>query len=345
LQIRGLALRNRLILSPMCQYSARDGLVQDWHLRHYTERAIGGVGLVIVEASAVQSQGRISPGDLGIWNDEQLPGLKRLAESVHSTGARIAIQLAHAGRKASMPIPWQGTTVLSNANGGWQPIAPGALAFDDRYGMPRAMHGKDIDELVADFASAARRAIAAGFDSVEIHAAHGYLIHQFLSPLTNQRTDSWGGSVEKRYSLAIEIIRVVRDALPDEMPLMIRLSATDWVEGGWNIDDAVGLLNQLKKTGVDFADISSGGLIPGVKIPLGPGYQVPLASKVRHETGLVTGAVGLITDMDQIDAILKSGDADAVILGRLLLRDPYFPARNTPPELRSVPIQYARGFA
>ena len=344
LALRGLDLPNRIIMAPMCQYSAVDGLVQPWHQRHYAERAVGGVGLVIVEATAVQAVGRISPADLGLWNDAQRDALKPVVAAVHATGARIAIQLAHAGRKASTKIPWEGTGAVPADQGGWTVVSASEGAFDPTYPSPVALDQAGIDAVVADFAAAARRAVQAGFDAVEIHGAHGYLIHQFLSPLTNRRTDGYGGAQTNRFRLALEITRAIRKVIPATMPLFLRLSATDWVEGGWNVDESVALLKILKGEGVDFADVSSGGLVPGVKIAIGPGYQVPLSAQIKRGTGLPTGAVGLITDATQAEAVLAAGDADAVLLGRLLLRDPYFPNRNAPADRRTIPVQYLRGF-
>jgi 2,4-dienoyl-CoA reductase-like NADH-dependent reductase (Old Yellow Enzyme family) len=344
LSIRGLELSNRLVMPPMCQYSAVDGLVQPWHLRHYAERAVGGVGLVIVEATAVQARGRISPADLGLWNDAQRDALRPLVDAVHAAGAKIAVQLAHAGRKASTHVPWLGTGAVPAERGGWTVVSASEGAFDPTYPSPVALDRAGFDQVAADFAAAARRAVDAGFDAVEIHGAHGYLIHQFLSPLTNKRTDAYGGSQENRFRLAIEVTRAIRTVLPPSMPLLIRVSATDWVEGGWTVEETVALLKILKNEGVDFADVSSGGLVPGVKIPLSPGYQVPLAAQVRRETGLLTGAVGLITDAAQAQAIVGSGEADAVLLGRLLLRDPHFPNRTAPADRKRIPSQYLRAF-
>ncbi len=344
LSLRGLEIPNRILMPPMCQYSAVDGLVQPWHLRHYSERALGGVGLVIVEATAVQARGRISPGDLGLWNDAQRDAFRPVVEAVHAAGAKIGVQLAHAGRKASTQVPWQGSGAVAPTEGGWQVVSASEGAFDPSYPSPVALDQAGIDEVVADFAAAARRALDAGFDTVEIHAAHGYLLHQFLSPLTNKRTDAYGGSPANRFRLALEVVKAVRKVLPADTPLLIRVSATDWVEGGWNVDETVALLKILKDEGVDFVDVSSGGLVPGVKIAIGPGYQVPLAAQVRRETGLTTGAVGLITDADQAQAILDAGDADAVFMGRLLLRDPAYPNRTAPADRRRVPSQYLRAF-
>ena len=344
LRLRDLELPNRLIMTPMCQYSAVDGLVQPWHLRHYAERALGGVGLVIVEATAVQARGRISPADLGLWNDAQREALRPVVDAVHAAGAKIAIQLAHAGRKASTQVPWLGAGMVPQNQGGWQVVSASEGAFDPTYPSPMALDQAGIEGVVSDFVSAARRAVSAGFDAVEVHGAHGYLIHQFLSPLSNKRTDAYGGSAENRFRLAREVTRAVRKVLPDTMPLLFRVSATDWVEGGWSVDQTVGLLKLLKEEGLDFVDVSSGGVVPGVKIPLTPGYQVPLAAQIRRETGLPTGAVGLITDAALAQAVLDAGDADAVLLGRLLLRDPHFPNRTAPAEKRRVPSQYLRAF-
>lgn len=344
LTLRGLEIPNRLWLSPMCQYSAVDGLVQPWHLRHYAERAVGGAGLIIVEATAVQPRGRISAGDLGLWNDDQKEAFRPLVTSVHEHGAKIAVQLAHAGRKASSRRPWEGSGAVPVSEGGWPVVSVGTEPVDAPYAIPEALDEAGIRGVISDFASAAHRAVQAGFDAVELHAAHGYLIHQFLSPLTNRRTDRWGGTPENRARLALEITRAVRAALPDSMPLLIRVSATDWVEGGWDVAATISLLRELKKEGVDFVDVSSGGLLHGVKIPVGPGYQVPFAAEIKAATGLATGTVGLLSEVGQIYDVLEGGRADVVLLGRLLLRDPYFPARMAPPERRRVPVQYQRGF-
>lgn len=342
LTLRGLEVPNRIFMAPMCQYSAVDGLVQDWHRRHYAERAVGGAGLLIVEATAVQARGRISPADLGLWNDAQREAFRPVVDAVHAAGAKIGVQLAHAGRKASTQVPWLGHGVVHPDQGGWPVVSAGNEAFDPTYPVPTALDEAGIQQVIADFAAAAQRAVDAGFDTVEIHGAHGYLIHQFLSPLTNHRTDGWGASLQGRFRLALEVVKAVRKVLPATMPLLIRLSATDWVEGGWDADQTVALVNLLKAEGVDFVDVSSGGLVTGAKIPVGPGYQVPLAARVKRETGLPTGAVGLITDDQQAEAILAAGDADAILLGRLLLRDPYFPLRAAPAERRRTPVQYLR---
>ena len=344
LQLRSLVLSNRLLLSPMCQYSAVEGLAQSWHRRHYAERAVGGVGLVIVEATAVQASGRITTGDLGLWNDACREALRPVVEAVHSAGTKIAIQLAHAGRKASTHVPWQGSGVVSPQSGGWQVVSSTDQPFDTDHAIPHALDEAGLWGVVADFGAAARRAAEVGFDAVEVHAAHGYLIHQFLSPLTNVRADTWGGSQEGRFRLALEVVRALRREVPSTMPVMIRLSATDWVEGGWNVEQSIELLKVLQNEGVDFVDVSSGGLVPGVKMTIGPGYQVPLAARIRREVGMPTGTVGLITELSQAEAILAAGDADAILMGRQLLRDPYFPLRNSPDAKQKAPLQYQRAF-
>jgi len=344
LKLRALELQNRLIMAPMCQYSAVDGLVQTWHLQHYTERALGGAGLIIVEATAVQPEGRISPADLGLWNDAQMEAFKPLVEAVHQAGSKIAVQLAHAGRKASTFVPWEGRGALTAEAGAWQTVSASDLAFDSDFPQPKALEETEIQECIAAFAQAASRAYKAGFDAVEIHAAHGYLLHQFLSPLSNKRKDRWGGSPENRFRLVKEVSAAIRDVSPEEAPLLIRLSASDWAEGGWTADETVTLLKELKGLGVDFADISSGGLLPRAAISVGPGYQAPFAIKVRQECDMPTGTVGLINEITQAETLLAAGCADAILLGRILLRDPYFPLRNAPEELRKSPKQYERAF-
>lgn len=344
LVLRSLTIPNRLFMAPMCQYSARDGLPNEWHRRHYTERALGGVGLVVVEATSVSPEGRISPSDLGLWNDEHSRAFEPLVKSVREAGCRIAVQLAHAGRKASTFPPWQGKGRVPASEGGWEPLAPSALAFDEDYALPRELSIREIDRVVGAFGAAARRAVEAGFDAVEIHAAHGYLIHQFLSPLSNRRTDEYGGDSSGRSRFLREVIRSVRGAVPDSMPVLIRVSATDWIPGGWDVEECAGVLNEVKALGLDFVDVSSGGLAPGAKPPVGPGYQVGLAHRIRERTGMPTGAVGLITTAEQADQILLSGSADAVSLGRLLLRDPWWPARHLPADRRRIPPQYLRAF-
>jgi 2,4-dienoyl-CoA reductase-like NADH-dependent reductase (Old Yellow Enzyme family) len=347
LQLRSVSFPNRIGVSPMCQYSAQDGLASDWHLVHLGSRAQGGAGLVILEAAAVQPEGRISSGDLGLWSDAQIPALEHIVQFLHSQGARAAIQLAHAGRKASMAIPFAGERLLLPAEGGWQPVAPSALAFAPHYAQPLALDEAGIAAIVAAFAQAARRAFRAGFDVAEIHAAHGYLLHQFLSPLTNRRTGAYGGSLENRARLALQVADAVRAEWPAHLPLFIRISATDWVPGGWSIDESVQLARLLREHGVDLVDVSSGGLVPDATIPAGPGFQVEFAARIRREAGLPTSAVGLITDPVQADTIVAQGEADLVLLGRELLRDPYWPlhaaaalgepARWPPQYLRAAP--------
>ena len=325
LTLRGLTLPNRIAVSPMCQYQATDGLANDWHLVHLGGLAQGGAGLVITEATAVVPEGRISPDDLGLWNDAQAKVLARIAHFIASQGAVPGIQLAHAGRKASNPAPWKGSGSLPASTGGWTPVAPSALAFDEGWTVPTALDEPGILAVIEAFMDAARRAVAAGFRVIEIHAAHGYLLHQFLSPLSNHRTDAYGGSFENRTRLVREVAGALRNILPEELPLLARISATDWVEGGWNLDESVALAKELKDLGVDLVDCSSGGLVPRAQIPLGPGYQVPFAARIRAEAGLPTGAVGLITGAEQAERILAEGSADLVLLGRELLRDPRWP--------------------
>lgn len=327
LTLRGLTLPNRIAVSPMCQYQAQDGLVSDWHLVHLGGLAQGGAGLVFTEATAVVPEGRISPEDLGIWNDAQAEGLAHIVRFIKSQGAVPGIQLAHAGRKASNPAPWMGSGSIPLAQGGWTPVAPSALPFDADWTVPTALDEPGILAVIEAFMDAARRAVAAGFRVIEVHAAHGYLLHQFLSPLSNHRTDAYGGSFENRTRLIREVVGALRNILPEELPLLARISATDWAEGGWNLDQSVALAKELKDLGVDLVDCSSGGLVPRAEIPLGPGYQVPFAARIRAEAGLPTGAVGLITDPEQAEAILAQESADLVLLGRELLRDPRWPLR------------------
>lgn len=344
LTLRGLTLKNRLLMAPMCQYSAVDGLAQPWHLQHYTERAKGGASLLIVEATAIEPRGRISPSCLGLWSDAHAEAFRPVVDAVHQAGAKIGVQIAHAGRKASTQVPWKGTGYVPVREGGWAIRSASPLAFDADAPVPEELTEHEIFELIEAFGQAARRAVEAGFDTIEIHAAHGYLIHQFLSPLSNKRNDAWGGDLQGRSRFLVEVTRTIRRTIPEDMPLLVRLSATDWVEGGWDVDQTVQVLEGLKNEGVDFADISSGGIVPGVKITIRPGYQIPLAQEVKTRTGLPTGAVGLITETAQAEATLANGQADAILLGRLLLRDPYFPVRNSPAEKRDLPPQYLRGF-
>ncbi|MDQ2932389.1 MAG: NADH:flavin oxidoreductase/NADH oxidase [Gemmatimonadota bacterium] len=328
LTIRGITLRNRIAVSPMCEYSSVDGFANDWHLVHLGSRAVGGAALVITEATAVVPDGRISPDDLGIWKNEHLAMLSRIAAFVTEQGAVPGIQLAHAGRKASMASPWKGGKLVSPADGGWSPIyAPSAIAFGDGYATPAALDLSRIQDIVQAFAAAATRALAAGFQLIELHGAHGYLINEFLDPLSNTRTDDYGGSFENRTRFLREIVAAVRAVWPGHLPLFVRISATDWVEGGWSIEDSVALARVLHPLGVDLIDCSSGGNVAKVRIPVGPGYQVPLAERVKKDAGIPTGAVGLITDAKQADAIIREGKADIVLLAREELRDPYFPLR------------------
>ncbi len=323
--IRGLTLRNRVMMSPMCQYMCQDGLANDWHLVHLGARAAGGVGLVMVEATAVVAEGRISPGDMGLWDDAHVEPLARIVRFARSQGAAIGIQLAHAGRKASCDVPWRGgKPILDPARGGWPVVAPSAIAFDESSPTPHALTVAEIDGVVDAFEAAARRALTAGFQAIEIHAAHGYLLHEFLSPLSNTRADDYGGSLENRTRLVRRVAERLRETIPDSMPLLTRISATDWAEGGWDLDQSVELAKRLKAVGVDLIDCSSGALVPHARIPVGPGYQVPFARRIREEAGIATGAVGLVTGPGQAEKIVENGDADLVVIGRALLRDPHW---------------------
>ncbi|MGA7255533.1 MAG: NADH:flavin oxidoreductase/NADH oxidase [Terracidiphilus sp.] len=344
LKLRNLILPNRIGVSPMCQYSSVDGFATDWHLVHLGSRAVGGAGLVIAEASAVTPEGRITPADLGIWKDEHIPDLARIVRFVHSQGVQAGIQLAHAGRKASMAPPSKGERLLSAVDGGWTPVAPSAIPFSEKYATPRALDEAGIDAVVEAFRVAALRALKAGFDLVEIHSAHGYLLHEFLSPLSNHRTDAYGGSPENRARLLLRVVDAVRGVWPEERPLFVRISATDWTEGGWTADDSVALARLLKEHGVDLVDCSSGGNVAGAKIPLEPGYQVWFAARIRREAGMATAAVGLITTPAQAEAIVAGGEADLVLLAREMLRDPYFGvhAAEALSETAGWPLQYLR---
>ena len=327
LALRGLTLRNRIAVSPMCQYSCVDGLANDWHLVHLGARAVGGAGLVFSEATAVEARGRISPVDLGLWDDRQVEPLARIVRFVEAQGAAAGVQLAHAGRKGSTAAPWEGRAGVPAAEGGWTPVAPSALAYAEGYPDPAALDAAGIAAVVAAFAAAARRARAAGFRVAEVHAAHGYLLHQFLSPLANRREDAWGGSFENRTRLLREVVSAVRAAWPEDLPVVVRLSATDWVEGGWDLEQSIALCRTLGPLGVDLVDVSSGGLSPRQKIPAGPGYQTGFAERIRREAGIPTGAVGMLTSPEQCDHAVRTGQADLVLLARELLRDPYFPLR------------------
>ena len=341
-----VTLRNRIVVSPMCEYSAVDGVPDDWHLVHLGSRAVGGAGLVFTEATAVSPEGRISPGDTGLWNDVQRDAWARIAGFVAAQGAAPGIQLAHAGRKGSTHVPWRGGKALAASEGAWTPVAPSAIAFDGDYPMPVALDAAGIAKVVADFRAAAQRARDAGFRIIEIHAAHGYLLHEFLSPLSNRRDDDYGGSLENRARIAREVVAAVREVWPAPRPLFVRVSATDWAPGGWDIDETVELARMLKRDGVDVIDCSSGGTVPHPAIPLGPGYQVPFAARVRRETGIATAAVGLITEARQADEIVARGDADLIVMAREMLRDPYFPRRAAKELGVSItpPVQYERGW-
>lgn len=344
LRLRGLEFRNRVFVSPMCQYSATDGLANTWHLVHLGSRAVGGAGMVMVEASAVTPAGRISPQDLGLWSDRHGDALQPIAAFIKEQGAVPAIQLAHAGRKASVAAPWRGGQAVAGVDGGWQPLAPSALPFSTSYTAPRALDRPELAALVEAFATAADRAHAAGFEAVEIHMAHGYLLHEFLSPLSNRRDDDYGGGLENRARLPLAVAQAVRAHWPDHLPVMVRISATDWVDGGWDLDQSITLAHWLKDLGVDLIDCSSGGMTPDAAIPAGPGFQTPFAAAIRAQTGIATGAVGLITDAAQAEQIVATGLADAVFLARELLRDPYWPlhaARQLGIEL-AWPPQYQR---
>jgi 2,4-dienoyl-CoA reductase-like NADH-dependent reductase (Old Yellow Enzyme family) len=340
---RGVTLRNRVVMSPMCQYSAVEGMANDWHLVHLGSRAAGGVALVMVEATAVTREGRISPGDMGIWSDEHIEPLARIARFVESQGAVPGIQLAHAGRKASCDLPWRGGAPLSPEQGGWRPVyGPSALAFEEKSPVPTPLDAAGIESVVRSFEAAARRAIAAGFKLLEIHAAHGYLMHEFLSPLSNRRTDEFGGSLENRMRLVLRVVDGLRGLMPDDMPLFTRISATDWADGGWDIEQSIELSRQLKSQGVDLIDVSSGALIPTARIPVAKGYQVPFARRIREEAMIATGAVGLITEARHANEIVTGGDADLVFLARELLREPYWAlkAQHELGEEPTWPTQY-----
>lgn len=345
LTIRSQTFSNRLFVSPMCEYSSDDGFANDWHLVHLGSRAVGGAGLVLTEATAVTPEGRISPQDLGIWKDDHVDFLSRIVRFVHGQGSVAGMQLAHAGRKASTYRPWSGNGAVSPADGGWPDVlAPSAVPFADNYPMPQALTPAGIARVTTAFADAARRALAAGFRVVELHAAHGYLLHEFLSPLSNRRDDDYGGSFENRTRLVREVVTAIRGVWPESLPLFVRISATDWVDGGWDIEQSVELSRQLKPLGVDFMDCSTGGNAAHAKIPVGPGYQAPFAECIRRDAGILTGAVGLITEPSQAEQIIAGGQADAVLLARELLRDPYFPLRAARELSQEIawPAQYLR---
>jgi len=345
LEVRSITFPNRVFVSPMCEYSSTDGFANDWHFVHLGTRAVGGAGLVFTEATAVTPEGRISPEDLGIWKDDHIDMLARIVRFVHAQGAVAGMQLAHAGRKASTYRPWSGNGAIAESDGGWTNVlAPTAVAFADNYPQPIEMSKPDIAAAVEAFAAAAARARTAGFKVIEIHAAHGYLIHEFLSPLSNQRSDDYGGSFGNRTRFVREIAQAIRRVWPDDLPLFTRISATDWTAGGWDIEQSIELARQLKALGVDLIDCSSGGNVAVAKIPVGPGYQAPFAARIRNDAGILTGAVGMITSPTQAEHIVGSGQADAVLLAREMLRDPYFPmraARELGQEI-TWPAQYLR---
>ncbi|WP_445628447.1 NADH:flavin oxidoreductase/NADH oxidase [Nostoc sp. DSM 114167] len=342
LKIRDLILPNRVAMSPMCQYSAENGIANDWHFVHLGSRAAGGVGLIMVEATAVTSIGRITPGDLGLWDDTQIEPLARIVRFVRQQGAVVGIQLAHAGRKASSNVPWLGGSPLTPEQGAWTIVAPSSIGFDANSPVPMCLDERGIEETIIAFVQAAERALQAGFQVIEIHAAHGYLLHSFLSPLSNQRTDIYGGSLENRIRLLLEVARRIRDILPQGMPLFVRISATDWVEGGWNIEQSVILSRELKVLGVDLIDVSTGGLVPQAKIPVEKGYQVPFAAKIKQSAQINTAAVGLINNAEYANQIITRGCADLVLIGRELLRDPYWSihAQSSLDETPNWPVPY-----
>lgn len=325
LKLRGLEFRNRIFLAPMCQYSARNGLPDSWHFVHYGSRAVGGAALVMLEATAVSPEGRISPFDLGLWNDAQAQAFAPLARFIKEQGAAPAVQLAHAGRKASTDAPWLGGKPLPPEKGGWLPLAPSTLPFAPEHALPQSLDESGIGVIVKQFRAAAERALAAGFEVAEVHMAHGYLLHEFLSPLSNRREDAWGGSLENRARLPLRVVEAVRAVWPERLPLFVRISATDWVKGGWDLEQSIQLARWLKERGVDLIDCSSAGLTADAVIPAAPGFQTPFATAIRQGAEIPVGAVGLITQAAQAEQIVATGLADAVLLGRELLRDPYWP--------------------
>ena len=326
----------------MCQYSCEDGVMNTWHMVHLGSRAVGGAGLVMTEATAVSPEGRISPNDAGLWNDAQVEALKPIVAFIHSQGARAGIQLAHAGRKGSTAVPWEGGKLVPETRGGWTPVAPSAVAFSETYATPVELNEAMLSKVRDDFRSATERAIACGFDVIELHFAHGYLVHEFLSPLSNRRRDQYGGTIENRMRFAIELVKIVREVWPKSNHFFARISATDWTTGGWTVEDSVTLARELSRAGVDLIDCSTGGNVPDAKIPTGPSYQVSFAETVRREAAVLTGAVGMITTPEQAEGILATGQADAVLLARELLRDPHWPihaARKLGVEIH-IPNQY-----
>jgi 2,4-dienoyl-CoA reductase-like NADH-dependent reductase (Old Yellow Enzyme family) len=345
-RVREIELKNRIVVSPMCEYSAKEGHPQPWHMVHLGSRAVGGAGLVMTEASAVEARGRISAADAGIYDDAHIASWRPITEFVKGQGAVVGMQLAHAGRKGSTAVPWTGGKGVSIAEGGWEPVGPSATPFDAGYPLPHALDKDEIRGIVAAFQKAAQRALAAGFQVIEIHGAHGYLIHEFLSPLSNSRNDEYGGPLENRMRFALEVTKAVREVWPANLPLLFRVSATDWVDGGWDLAQTIELSKRLKPLGIDLIDVSSGGMVPYAKIPVGPGYQVAFAEAIRKESGIATGAVGMITDPAQADTILATEQADLVFLAREMLRDPYWPRRAAKAlDVKIVgPVQYGRAW-
>jgi 2,4-dienoyl-CoA reductase-like NADH-dependent reductase (Old Yellow Enzyme family) len=345
LKIRDVVLRNRIVVSPMCQYSAQDGVANDWHLVHLGSRAVGGAGLIFTEATAVEARGRISPYDLGLWKDEHIGAFERIVKFIHAQGAVAGVQLAHSGRKGSTARPWEGHAPVDASKGGWPVVAPSAVAFDRGYPVPKELTMEEIKRIVDLFAQAAERARRAGFKIAEVHSAHGYLLHEFLSPVSNKRDDQYGGPFKNRIRLLLEVVRAVRAVWPDDLPVFVRISATDWLKKeGWDVEEAVALARLLKNEGVSVIDCSSGGLVPYAPMPTAPGFQVPFAERIRKDAGILTGAVGMITEPRQAEDMLTAGRADLIFLGRRFLRDPYWPL-HAQAELNqkiSWPPQYER---
>ncbi len=346
LRLRDIELKNRIAVSPMCEYSARDGHPTSWHMVHLGSRAVGGAALVFTEATSVSAVGRISPADTGIYLDSHVESWRPIVDFIREQGAVPGIQLAHAGRKASTGTPWSGGAPIPLQDGGWTPVAPSAIPFHTGYTVPHELTGSEINQIESEFVAAARRALQAGFQVIEIHAAHGYLLHEFLSPLSNQRTDNFGGSFENRVRLLLCVAARVREAWPAELPLFVRISASDWVENGWDLEQSIELSRRLNSVGVDLIDCSSGGVVATAKIPVGPGYQVKFAEAIRREAGIATGTVGMITDPIQAETILSTGQADVVLLARELLRDPYWPRRAAAELAVKIkpPVQYERAW-
>ncbi len=345
IKIKSIELKNRIVISPMCEYSSTDGFANDWHLVHLGSRAVGGAGLIIIEATAVSPEARITPDDLGLWKDEHIAELKKIVGFIHANGSIAGIQLAHAGRKASHESPWKGGELIhSKAPEGWQTVAPSAIPYKEGTELPIALDEGGITKVINDFKEATRRSIEIGFKVMELHAAHGYLLHQFLSPLSNERTDQYGGSFENRIRLLLEVTAEVQEIWPKDLPLFVRISATDWADGGWNPEESVKLSAILKEKGVDLIDCSTGGLVSWQKIPVGPGFQIPFAEQIKSETGILTGAVGLLTEAEQMEEIIASGKADLVLIARESLRDPYFPLHAAQALGADVkwPVQYER---